>query len=455
MRSAKKGLQTILLVLLIAALLYITGSQYIARRPPKTAETTPMLDYRTPEPEIPTPDLLPDIGPDGDATPDRPDEQPTPETPSPTPSGETVRARLAVAGDIVPHDGLNAEARRADGSYDYKDVFRGAAAYIEDADYAVATLETTFAGTAEYTGYPLFKSPDGLAVSLKNLGFDLINTGSKHCMDSFKGGLVRTLDVLDENGIAHVGTYRTQEERDASNGIAFAEINGIKIAFLSFTYGTNGIPVDEFPYVTNVFYKDYMTTLREIDYERIDADMAAARESGADVIAVFMHWGAEYQTTPNRDQYALADHLFEQGADLILGGHTHVPEPMELRKVTDLNGREKTGYICFCLGNLVSCQVDLYTNLTAVVNIDLEKDLGSGETVIKNVKYVPLFMMNLYDYGITDAGWRYRLLDLRAASDAYKNGSSDYMTEPMYRSMQEGLENLRSIMGAEFDVRGE
>ena len=448
MRFAKKGLQTILLVLLVAALLYITGSNYFSQRPKTEPTPTPSLDDWTPAPA--TPDAQPSAAPQ-----ETPDAQPsaTPDA-RPTPSGETVRARLAVAGDIVVHDGLNAEAKRSDGSYDYANVFRGAAAYVADADFAVATLETTFAGTAEYTGYPLFKSPDDLAVSLKSLGFDLINTGSNHCMDAFKGGLVRTLDVLEENGLAHVGTYRTQEERDESSGITVAEVNGIRIAFLSYAYGTNGIPVDDFPFVVNLIYKDYMTTLKEIDYERIDADMAAARALGADVIAVFMHWGAEYQTTPNRDQYALADHLFEQGADLILGGHTHVPEPMELRQVTDINGREKTGYICFSLGNLVSCQVDLYTNLTAVLNIDLEKDLGSGETVIKSVKYVPLYMMNLYDFGVTDAGWRYRLLDLYAATDAYNNGSSDYMTEPMYRSMTEGLDNIHAIMGAEFDVRG-
>ena len=444
MRFAKKGLMTIVLVVLIAALLYITGSNYISQLPKKTPEPTPDISAWTPAPPEETPQ------PGTETVP----EQPTPEQPTPERSGETVSMRLAVAGDMVIHDGLNREAKRADGSYDYKDVFRGAVNYVSEADYAVATLETTFAGTAEYTGYPLFKSPDGLAESLRSMGFDLINTASNHSMDSFNGGLVRTLDVLDGNGLAHVGTYRSQEERDETSGITYAEVNGIRIAFLSYTYGTNGIPTDDRPYAVNLFYKDYLTTLRDIDYEKIDADMAAARESGADVIAVFMHWGAEYQTTPSRDQYALADHLFEQGADLILGGHPHVPEPMELRQVTDLDGREKTGYICYCLGNLVSCQVDLYTNLTAVVNIDLEKDLGSGETWIKSVKYVPLFMMNLYDYNVTDAGWRYRLLDLHAAMDAYRNGSSDYMTEAMYKSMEEGLENIHSIMGAEFDVRG-
>ena len=447
MRTAKKVLLSILLVLLIAALLYITACRYLAQQPQSGAKPTPAP---TPEAVEPTPTPTPE--------PTEPEEQPTPDeqtpapSPEPTPSGETVRAKLAVAGDIVVHDGLNAEAKRGDGSYDYEALLGGAADCVREADYAAATLETTFADTEAYSGYPLFRSPDSLAAGLRALGFDLINTGSEHCMDSGTDGLCRTLDVLEENALAHVGTCRTQDERDAANGITFADVNGIRIAFLSFTCAANEAFAEEAPpFAVNLLCRDGADGQREIDCEKLDADMAAARESGADVIAVFMHWGTENQTAPDREQRALADHLFEQGADLILGGHTHVPQPMELRQVTDRNGKEKTGYVCFSLGNLVSCQTDLYTNLTAVVNIELEKDLGSGETVIRSVRYVPLFMMNRRDYGVTDGGWRYRLLDLRAVLDARAEGEVDY-TEPMYRSMEEGLEDLRGILGAQFEA---
>ena len=434
MKHAKKGLLTIVLVILAAVLVFIVVSHYTALHPAEEPSPGPGEDW---EPS-PAPSITPDVS-----------------TPAvPTPSGETVEMTLAVGGDLVIHSGLNQEALQEDGSYDYTAIFQGAQDYVNSADYAVTTLETTFAGTAEFTGYPQFKSPDDLAYSLKNVGFDLINTASNHAMDSYKGGLFRTLDVLDEAGLAHVGTYRSQEERDTNSGIQIVEVNGIKIAFLAYSYGTNGIPVDTgYEFAVNLFYKDYMTNLSEINYELLDADMAAARESGADIIAVFMHWGLEYQTTPSADQYELADYLFQQGADLILGGHTHVPQPMELRQVTDLEGNEKTGYICYCLGNLVSCQVDENTNLTAVVNIDIQKDLGSGQAYITNVYYVPMYMMNLYDYGIMDAGWRYRLLDIHASMEAYENGTSDFLTEAMYNSLKAGLDTIHSIMGEELDIQ--
>jgi poly-gamma-glutamate capsule biosynthesis protein CapA/YwtB (metallophosphatase superfamily) len=384
-----------------------------------------------------------------------PVETPAPEEVSPTPAAEPepaiISATLAVAGDLVCHSGLNAEAYDG-GNYDYTEIMSGAARYLAAADYAVCCLETTFPNTFEYTGYPMFKSPPGLAASLKNVGIDLVSTASNHAVDSYQSGLIQTLDVLDANGLAHVGTYRSQEERDAQNGITVADAGGIRIAFLAYTYGTNGIPITGFEYAVNVFCEDYLTNLSIIDYDAIAADMEAARELDCDLIAVFMHWGYEYHTTPAQYQYELADFLFSNGADIILVGHTHVPQPMELRQVADGEGGEKTGLICYSLGNYISCQNDPFTNLTAVVNVNLEKNLDTGETRIKSAGYAPMFMVDLYDYGIYSAGWRYRLWDLREAIDAYENGDNlGVINESLYNAMKAGLRNLHEILGAEYD----
>lgn len=376
-------------------------------------------------------------------------DEPIVETPAPV---NTTEMTLAYCGDLVCHSGLNSEAK-TDWGYDYTTLMGGAAGYVAASDFAVCCLETTFPETTDYTGYPMFKSPRDLAGSLKTLGFDLISTASNHCMDSYQAGLNATLDVLDENGLDHVGTYRSQEERDANNGIVVKDINGISVAFLAFTYGTNGVPVTGFEYAVNIFYNDYLTTLSDINYDILEQDMAAARALETDLIVVFMHWGYEYYTEPVAYQYELADFMFEQGADIILGGHVHVPEPMETRTVTDIDGNVKTGYICYCLGNFVSCQNDRYTNLTAVVNINVEKDLDTGRTYIKNVNYAPMFMVDLEDYGIYDAGWRYKLWDLHAAINAYESGDNlGVINTELYNALLQGLEDIHSIFGAEFDV---
>lgn len=430
------GLMTLILVVLIVALLALVWGNF---------STTRDITLSLPDRE-----MLPADG-----------GIPTP-TPTPTPENEDAQdefpddanitsMRLAVAGDIVAHSGLNQEALQEDGSYDYSKILGGSIGYLTKADYAVACLETTFPDTTNYTGYPQFASPSDMAKSFSAAGIDMLSTASNHCLDSYSAGLKRTLDILDENGIDHVGTYRTQEERDENSGIKVVEVNGITIAFLAFTYGTNGIPSND-DFAVNVFYTDYLTNLSDINYDLLKSDMAAARALETDIIAVWMHWGNEYYTEPIDVQYELADFMFEQGADLILGGHTHVPEPMELREVVDIDGNKKTGFICYSLGNFISCQNDRYTNLTAIVNIDIEKNLDTGETRISEVGYAPMFMVDLEDYGVyTD--WRYRLWDLHGAIGAYEGGNDlGVINDKIYEALKTGLDDLYLVLDREMDM---
>lgn len=378
---------------------------------------------------------------------------------SPTPTAEgdynepkkAANAKLLFCGDLVCHTGLNDEALKADGSYDYASIFGGAVDLIKSADYAAVTMETTFPETAQYTGYPLFKSPTDLASSLKRSGFDLINTANNHCMDGEKAGLLRTLDVLDQNGLDHVGTYRSQEERDKNNGIVVKDINGVSFAILSFSYGTNGIPMTGFEYCANIFYTDYVDTLQNIDYDMMSADMAAARALNTDMIIVMMHWGNEYQIQPNTYQQDLADFMFDEGADIIIGGHTHCPEPMELRKIENDDGTQRTGFLVYSLGNFISCQNDRYTNLTAALEIDVQKNLETGKTYLRNVSYTPMYMVDLEDYGVSST-WRYKLWDLPGAIANYESGNTlGVINDALYQGMKTGLEDLHTVFGAQFD----
>ena len=148
-------------------------------------------------------------------------------------------ATLCVAGDIVAHMPLVADAWNGE-AYDFTHLFADARPYYEAADYTTACLETTFNGPP-YSGYPQFCAPDALASGLKTVGFHLLSTASNHSMDTGYSGLVRTLDVLDAAGLEHVGTYRTQQERDT---VKIIDVGGIKLAMLAYTFSTNGLPVD-------------------------------------------------------------------------------------------------------------------------------------------------------------------------------------------------------------------
>ena len=374
------------------------------------------------------------------------------EPPAATPTPEhvnTVTSTLAVGGDIVMHTGLNAEAL-TDGSYNYGPIFGVLGDYISQADYAVCSLVTTIAGSGPYTAYPLFRSPVSLASSIASVGFDLVNTATSHAVDSYKDGITTTLDVLDSAGLAHVGTYRSEEERSAGN-YTVVDINGISVAFLSYTCDTNDIPVAGFEYAVSICTEDYLDNGQTVDYELMRSDLESAG-AAADIVFVFMSWGEEFATQPTEQQQEIADFLFNNGADIIIGGKCRVPQPMELREIVDEDGNRRTGFICYSLGNFLSCQNDEYTDISSIVNISLTKDTDTGEAWIEDVSYRPIFMADLYDYDINDYGWHYRMVDLHAALDSYENGTPwEFITDEVYYDMAAGLEALHEFYGAELD----
>ena len=361
-----------------------------------------------------------------------------------------IVSTLAVCGDAMSHmpqtrDAYDSQA----GAYDYKPMIRFAKPWIEQADYAVVNLETTFAGGPDYSGFPAFNTPDALGDALKDAGFDLVSTANNHCLDRGYDGMVRTLDVLDNLGLAHVGTYRSAEERAAQNGVHVADVGGIKVAFLSYTYGTNGIPVSKsHPDTVNILHTDYMSDAQVLDTARIADDLAAAEALSPDLIAVIVHWGVEYQTTQNEHQEEIADFLFDHGADVILGSHPHVLQPMETRTLTDREGTTHTGFVCWSLGNFISSQNDEYTDTTVVLNLELTKNPNTGVTDVTKVGYVPLYML---DREQEVGGERFTLLDAHRGIAEYASGDSSYISASTEKKLQKCVSDCHKILGAEYD----
>ena len=379
-------------------------------------------------------------------------DQSRPEEPEPAP--EPTVSHLMVAGDVMSHMPITNDAYvEADGTYDYSHMLQFAARQLEQADYAVANLETVLAGGPDYSGFPAFNSPDELAYDVKEAGFDLLSTANNHTRDRGMDGIYRTLDVLDEAGLAHVGTYRSQEERDEHSGIYVADVGGISVAFLSYTYGLNGFRLDsDKMYAVNLFNLDYYTTLANPDYELLQSDLEAARALDTDLIAVMIHWGVEYQNAPNGHQTNLAQFLVEQGADLVLGGHPHVLQPYETISVTGWDGQEREGFVCYSLGNFISNQYDPFpaVQTTAVLDLELTKDPESGETAVTGVSYEPYFM--LHRDGAPVGEKRY-LLNIHDAMEEYEAGESTLVDKSAYQQLQKALDHCHEILGVEGDLR--
>lgn len=293
-------------------------------------------------------------------------------------------------------------------------------------------LETTFAGEERgYSGYPTFNTPSTLGNALKNIGIDVLSTANNHSIDKGEKGILSTLDALDEIGIDHMGTYRSEEEQ---NSILVKEVNGIRIAFLSFTYGTNGIPIPS--------GKDYLVNL--IDEELILKQIELAKEQNVDLICASMHWGIEYMQKQNSEQERLANLLFENGVDIILGNHAHVVEPMEKRTITLADGTKKDVFVVYALGNFVSGQVKEHTKSTAILNMQITKNGQTGKMSIDSVDYVPVYC---YDRGAGSTN-RYELIDIRSAIQEYESGDHSKINQSLYNTIKKELVNIEGVLGA-------
>ena len=356
----------------------------------------------------------------------------TEESQEPIPDDITIN--MTVTGDVICHNTNFWDAYDAStDSYDFSYSFEGIKKYFESADICVGTLESNFAGkSAGYSNYPLFNAPEDMAKDLKELGYDVMATANNHCLDKGFSGLVNTLSELDKAGIEHLGTYATEE---ASKEFLVKDVKGIKIGFLDYTYGTNGIPLP--------VGKEFAINM--IDKEKIKSDMEEIRKLDIDVLCVFMHWGQEYRLTPTDEQKQLADFLFENGADLILGSHTHCLEPMEKRTVMLEDGTTKDGFIIYSLGNFMSGQNADHSRQSVILDIKLTKAGKDGKISIDYVTYTPIYMFNYYT---SKSAHRFKVMDIedeiaRYEADDVSIGAS------MYNTLKKELKQVYEIVGPE------
>jgi poly-gamma-glutamate capsule biosynthesis protein CapA/YwtB (metallophosphatase superfamily) len=331
---------------------------------------------------------------------------------------------IVAAGDIMVHDRqLESAYRRAADSYDFSGWFAPVKPYLQEGDLVVGNLETTLAGKDLYfSGYPAFNSPESLAVALREAGFHLVATANNHCLDRGEKGVLRTMAHLEEAGLDFFGTARSREERER---VLVIQKKGFRVAFLAYTYGTNGIPVPA--------GKEYLVNL--LEEERILADLKKARGQ-ADLVVVSLHWGLEYRREPGREQQQLAERLIAGGADLILGCHPHVLQPVEFIRTPA--GRE--GVVAYSLGNLISDQVYPYTDTGLLLRVEYHKDAKGIR--LGQVTAVPTWVHRYYPEG----RFSYRVLPVADALHRYDSREEPYLGYSQYRHLQGVWQATRQLI---------
>ncbi len=269
-------------------------------------------------------------------------------------------------------------AETGPGQYDYNPCFKYVRPVLEAADLAIGNLELTLPGKGPYTGYPMFRSPDALAPALKTAGFDVLVTANNHSNDSHGAGVKNTLLVLKEHGFLHTGTFRDQRERSAFYPLMLYQ-KTFKIALLNYTYGTNGVPT-EAPTIVNL-----------IDTTQIRLDLEEARARKPHYIIALMHWGLEYQLQENAEQRALARFLIRHGADLVIGAHPHVVQPVKTERVTMPDGSVKEAVVVYSLGNFISNQRQPNTDGGILFQVDLLHRKGVPYAETGEYGYLPVW----------------------------------------------------------------
>jgi len=333
------------------------------------------------------------------------------------------KVSLLFMGDIMGHDSqINAAAIPGTGTYDYREVFMHVKPLIDSSDFSASNLEVTLAGPP-YKGYPQFSSPSALAAACTEAGIDCLFTANNHSADRGKSGIISTLDRLDSIGIPHTGTFRNKTSRDTLQPLVVNR-NGISVAFLNYTYGTNGITVPPC-YFVNM-----------LDKEKITEDIMKAKELKPDVLILALHWGTEYDTIPSENQILLANYFFYKGVDIIIGSHPHVIQKMIWQKD---NPVFKNKAVTYSLGNFISNQRKPGTDGGSMVKIELTKTDSS--VVISDAGYYLTWVYTPVENG------RMRFYILPCAG--FENKPEFFTDKNDYLRMMKFIKSARSLLSGQ------
>ncbi len=290
--------------------------------------------------------------------------------------------RLLFTGDLILLEDQVKNGRSGD-SYDFSDVFQYAKPYISDADLAVGVFEGPTAGvevgysTSNYGDNKTLSLnfPDEFARDVKIAGFDFVTTANNHLLDKGVPGAMRTLDVLEEYQLDHIGSYRNSEEKQQ---VKIIEVDGIKIAFLAYTYGTNGHKVDDLLSGELSYISSFIVSPDSENFESVrnsvEQDFERAKAENPDLIVVMPHMGSQFANEPDSYQTAWNEVFLSLGADIIFSDHTHSVQPVEV-----ISYQDEERIIINCPGNFANIYREHNGDASAMVEVYIDRTTRKPE----------------------------------------------------------------------------
>ena len=287
----------------------------------------------------------------------------------------TKTITIGAIGDILIHTPVYEDAKTKDG-YDFERMFAPVKEMLGEPDFTIANQESIAGGSKlGLSGYPAFNSPYEISDTLQDSGIDLVTLANNHSLDKGEKGILSSLSYYEKIGMPYVGMYKDQEDAKQERILT---IEGMKVGFLSYTYGTNGIPIPD--------GKDYLVNY--LEDQKIISDLKSIRGK-ADIVLINAHWGNEYERNPSDEQRRLAQLMADNGADIIIGHHPHVLQPIEW-----IEHNDGETLVVYSLGNFLSGQVRDYKDIGGMVTIEIEQtksDAGT-ETTVLNPSFTPTYV---------------------------------------------------------------
>ncbi|MEE1199543.1 MAG: CapA family protein [Christensenellales bacterium] len=350
--------------------------------------------------------------------------------PAAVPNGQLRSVHFRVTGDIMCteeqlHMAYNAAG---DGTFDFWPQLELIAESLSGADYTIGNLETTIGmyNNKNFSGYPMFNSPEMLVEDLKAAGYDFFTLANNHMLDRYFDGMKNTVNWVENFGLEHVGAYRSPDERNTPK---IVDINGIKFGFVAYTHSTNTVENSCDPaaieYGVPYLYRS-----------DIEADIQRLKDAGAEVIIALPHWGDEYIREPDSNQVKYAQRLAKAGADIILGSHSHMVQPMITVPITDADGTTRNVFAISSLGNFLSTHTMQYTDWGIILDFTVS-ELPDGSFVVENIGYIPTYC------------WQHDNTVQIISASKYLDNPPAGMSNESYQRMRECYQEAVATLGAQ------
>ena len=352
-------------------------------------------------------------------------------TPAPAstrrPDGALRSVRMRVVGDIMMCQSQLVFAKNS--GYDFHNQFELIADVLQNADYTMGNMEGTVGryGKKAYSGYPLFNCPHVVLQALKDDGVDFLTLANNHMLDRWFDGMKNTVNWVEKYGFDHVGAYRTRDER---NSAVIYEIGGIKFGFVAYTHTTNTqekvCDPDAVKFGVPYLYK-----------ADIEGDIQRLRDAGAEVVIAFPHWGKEYVREPDDTQKKYARKLAKAGADIIIGSHSHMVQPMGYQTVKESDGRQRKVFTMFSMGNFISDHTPQYTDNGIILDFTVNEN-ADGSFTCDSVGYIPTYT------------WKQDGAVKVLASGRYLERRPEGMDDANYKRLVASYGEIVEVIGGEF-----